>query len=675
MLFIILIFLAAFNIQKSAQTVIECSQSNIPNFTIDNFATLQSPNFPQTLNNTPCNVHIKATNPNNYLWISMLNGAAPVLEILNDRGIVINYPVVFNSVYDDSTTVSYFDGSVFNLNYQNHIEGSYDRFVIFVSAVTKSNTFTSNGCQPPLVDMNNQSTTFTNIDYINGYPAYQRCENVITIPSNHQASISLQQNEYDADSDFVTLTYGNNTIIKWDGSLTPEIYTLTSAANGAKFAFNSDGNTNGAGYKAVFHTYECTCGPSSFVAKCNSTTRITPLNNNWYFCDNMACTYTLTSDCPGAYFHLYPTTDGLRDSDNIILKDNGKIVENITSKSVFGDINNHYLSTNSYNLEFHSGVKSDVVTNQHSKRWYIDVEPVYPKFTAITLDETLTNYVFWLADLKNHDVISVCSSTGQLQMFITSTYSENELDFYKLFDDKGLNNYIGSLKTALPTSYNHVPRNLKSTSGCFALYLPDDNYHLGLNHTILFKTVDQTTNNCENDVSVFQAADSHSISYTISINSTSSGSCKSTILSHITASYAQNYLPYIWIQNIDTASNSKIAFTSTSNTKALFELNSDDASQWQNFGLYTTAINVIVPPSSKIVIQFAQRNSDVNQMQSSSIQKGLIASPSFTGLMQTFDVLTLYQASMANFFHVNFQVKNIYGNPDAILHTSGTNYT
>lgn len=62
-------------------------------------------------------------------------------------------------------------------------------------------------------------------------------------------------------------------------------------------------------------------------------------------------------------------------------------------------------------------------------------------------------------------------------------------------------------------------------------------------------------------------------------------------------------------------------------------------------------------------------------MQSSSIQKGLIASPSFTGLMQTFDVLTLYQASMANFFHVNFQVKNIYGNPDAILHTSGTNYT
>uniref|UniRef100_A0A914QJF2 CUB domain-containing protein n=1 Tax=Panagrolaimus davidi TaxID=227884 RepID=A0A914QJF2_9BILA len=109
---------------------------------------------------------------------------------------------------------------------------------------------------------NKYITTYTNVDYINGYPAYQKCENTITFPSNYEATIGVYELNYEACCDLLLLTYGNNQTIQLeadfdddDGTYIPDLKHLNSKANGSILSFTSDGNIQEAGYKVILTTY------------------------------------------------------------------------------------------------------------------------------------------------------------------------------------------------------------------------------------------------------------------------------------------------------------------------------------------------------------------------------------------------------------------------------------
>uniref|UniRef100_A0AC34FV73 CUB domain-containing protein n=1 Tax=Panagrolaimus sp. ES5 TaxID=591445 RepID=A0AC34FV73_9BILA len=128
---------------------------------------------------------------------------------------------------------------------------------MFVSAVTKSISYTANGCQLPAVNATTKITTYSNIDYVNGYPPYQKCVNTLTISPNHEARLVVTEDDCEGIADKLTINYGKNSsnIITWTSWKQPIEYKLTSDISGGALTFNSDGNTQGAGYRATFELY------------------------------------------------------------------------------------------------------------------------------------------------------------------------------------------------------------------------------------------------------------------------------------------------------------------------------------------------------------------------------------------------------------------------------------
>uniref|UniRef100_A0AC35FG14 CUB domain-containing protein n=1 Tax=Panagrolaimus sp. PS1159 TaxID=55785 RepID=A0AC35FG14_9BILA len=611
-----ILFLILFGVVNAQ---LECSQNNIPVFTINDYSLFQSPNFPQGFIGdtvlSSCGIQINAENPNFNLRVLMINGAASRVEFFNSSDILSKYSISnyssnflakdfsfpFNSViikiyhnstihnwtayqaaavaydplmvncscllstkvfdfysnsdliipilatantnkncnwifnigslqqlkivireiavfpyssivlYDnenliynftnqihdnDDPLILYFNGTSFNLTFAttNDALNAHSYFYFFVSAVKILTTYTSDGCLMPQI--NGSTTTYTNIDYYNGYPANQRCDNIIMFPPNYEAMIGVYEYNYEACCDIVSLTNDNNQSLTLKAiydddynDYVPDFKYLTSKFNGSVLSFISDGSIQEAGYKIILTAYECVCEKQSYVIECNETVRVTPLNNNEHFCDKMDCIYQITSNCPGSYFRLDPWFFGLRDDiDSALLKNNGNLVENFTSDTDDEGYQN-FLKDYVFTLEFHSGISKDFVDTY--KLWYIDIVPVYPTFVKIMLDETSPSHVLWLGDMDNNCAYTVCAAKGQLEIFITlKAFFIWEFNNLELFDDSDLRNYVGNFHDALTSVSSALPKSRKSTSGCFTIYShyphPYDEF-AETNHTILFK--------------------------------------------------------------------------------------------------------------------------------------------------------------------------------------------
>uniref|UniRef100_A0AC35GFT4 CUB domain-containing protein n=1 Tax=Panagrolaimus sp. PS1159 TaxID=55785 RepID=A0AC35GFT4_9BILA len=467
----------------------------------------------------------------------------------------------------DLDQVFYFDGQNFKIIYEfDYASFSNTGFLIFVSAVTKSISYTPNGCQPPYVNMTTQITTYSNIDYIKGYPPYQKCQSALTIPANHEARLSITEYDYEGISDKLTIDFGESstTLITWTSNKQPISYKLTSDISGGQLTFNSDGNTEGAGYRADLEL-------------------------------------TANSTCPDFYFNIKVKNYLRKSIDYLIIYDNQKILENITADS--GDSENYFSPNSNVTIQFRSGPSKPI--SEEDQNWYIQIKPMStPNFTKIILNKTNTKYVKWLADMKSNDALEVCSSTGTLEIFIPQLVHFYDLREFFLYDSNDLNNYVGSLNSIAETAAPNdtFPLSLKSTSKCFTLFLQDD-FPFGKDYTIFFKNDDDSNKNCADSNTVFQIPPPSMPNMNVTIESTNSGSCEMIIL---TSDYNSTLLSRIWISDISVSDNEgQYSVNSAENGKELFSFKGSDAARWINFGVYTPALSIIAPPSASITISMS----------------------------------------------------------------------
>uniref|UniRef100_A0AC34FHG0 CUB-like domain-containing protein n=1 Tax=Panagrolaimus sp. ES5 TaxID=591445 RepID=A0AC34FHG0_9BILA len=154
-------------------------------------------------------------------------------------------------------------------------------------------------------------------------------------------------------------------------------------------------------------------------------------------------------------------------------------------------------------------------------------------------------------------------------------------------------------------------------------------------------------------------------------SSTSSGSCKATVLTYITSNQYGEGLPYFWILKMNTTATEDIIFKSTINQKILFEVKPNEITKWHNVGIYTTALIIILPSNAEIFITFTHAPIYIDYDYPLEGQKGIMASPSYLGYLHNFESLQLYVA--ANYAEI--VVKDFYGSPDIVYYSNGYNYT
>uniref|UniRef100_A0A914XXE1 Uncharacterized protein n=1 Tax=Panagrolaimus superbus TaxID=310955 RepID=A0A914XXE1_9BILA len=202
------------------------------------------------------------------------------------------------------------------------------------------------------------------------------------------------------------------------------------------------------------------------------------------------------------------------------------------------------------------------------------------------------NHILWLDSMNKNDAITVCTDkTQNLEMFVTNSafYS---LSNYQLYNADDLFSNIGNLDSkSIISSSPTMARSLKASSGCFTLYKTSESSQ-NTQASILFKKTNNiSNNNCIEKDTVFLPS---IYGDNFEISSKNSGSCKMIIL------VGSAGIPRIWIAINETTPNSKYTFTDLVTNKKLFDLNSSEVSQWHTLGIYTTALSITVPPSSKI---------------------------------------------------------------------------
>uniref|UniRef100_A0AC34FEM5 CUB domain-containing protein n=1 Tax=Panagrolaimus sp. ES5 TaxID=591445 RepID=A0AC34FEM5_9BILA len=483
--------------------------------------------------------------------------------------------------------------------------------------------------------MTTKITTYSNIDYVNSYPKYQKCVNTLTIDPNHEARLSVLEYDYEGISDKLTLNHGQNSskIITWKTLNQPIYYKLTSDISGGQLTFNSDGNTQGAGYRAILESYD-------------------------------------------TYFSLSVENSLRKSIDYLIIYDNENILENITADS--GNSDFYFAPNSTLTVQFVSGSSSSPITDE-DKSWNIKVKPIAtPKFSKIILNETNSKYVKWLADMgQNDNALIVCTLAGTLEIFIPHLVHFYDLQFFYLYDSEDLNNFVGSLNSIAESSSSTNVTDLisqKSTSGCFTIYLGSD-FPFGNDYSVLFRNVEDSNKNCQDSNTVFQIPPPSMSDFNVTVQSTASGSCEMIIL---TSDYSSTVLSRIWISNISVSDpEGEYSVYSGENGKKLFSFKGSDASKWINFGVYAPALSIIAPPSSSLTISMsgAYQALELINIPSNGIQSGIMASPSYSGFMQTFGLQSIYESNGSTNFTTLFQMKEIYGDANPILENEGKNTT
>uniref|UniRef100_A0A914YEU9 Uncharacterized protein n=1 Tax=Panagrolaimus superbus TaxID=310955 RepID=A0A914YEU9_9BILA len=206
--------------------------------------------------------------------------------------------------------------------------------------------------------------------------------------------------------------------------------------------------------------------------------------------------------------------------------------------------------------------------------------------------------------MSQNDALTVCTKTGTLEIYIPHLINIYDLRDFLLYDSNDLNNFFGSLNSIAEASTSNVTDliSLKSTSGCFTLYL-FDGFFFDKDYSILFRNVDDTKDNCQNSNNVFQIPPPSIPNFDATVESTKSGSCEMIIL---TTDYNSAFLSRIFISNISVSDlDGQYAVYSAENGKELFSFKGSDAYKWINLGVYTPALSIIAPPSSSITISMS----------------------------------------------------------------------
>uniref|UniRef100_A0AC35FS56 CUB domain-containing protein n=1 Tax=Panagrolaimus sp. PS1159 TaxID=55785 RepID=A0AC35FS56_9BILA len=182
------------------------------------------------------------------------------IQIAEEVELILNADgkMVKNFSTSDISQVFYFYGTSFNLTYEYKFANTTEiKFFLLISAITlPSENYTTDGCQMPEFNDTLSKTIYTNIDYNIGYPAYQKCKNLINIPRNFEGILSITEYLFEGCCDKLSVIYGTNIVqsIGWDNKY-PNFYTLNRDVDGGELVFVSDGNTQGAGFTAELQLY------------------------------------------------------------------------------------------------------------------------------------------------------------------------------------------------------------------------------------------------------------------------------------------------------------------------------------------------------------------------------------------------------------------------------------
>uniref|UniRef100_A0AC35FL57 Uncharacterized protein n=1 Tax=Panagrolaimus sp. PS1159 TaxID=55785 RepID=A0AC35FL57_9BILA len=259
----------------------------------------------------------------------------------------------------------------------------------------------------------------------------------------------------------------------------------------------------------------------------------------------------------------------------------------------------------------------------------------------------MQSYVIWLDSMNKNDAITVCSDDADLEFFVSNS-AFYTMSNYALYDAEDLYSNIGTLDSkSITSSSTKIPRNLKSFSGCFTIYKASES-SLETEATVLFQ---KNSNNCNEKDTIFQPS---IYGDNFELSSTSSGSCEMIFL------IGSQNLPGIWLIINETTPNTKYTFTNLETNKKLFDLDSSEV--WQNLGVYTTALSITIPPSSKLSLLVSSSYTRSIYFQNNQ-QKGIMTSPCYSHSSISNTLLYSLKQYSSNNFTANFFVKELYGSP------------
>jgi hypothetical protein len=278
----------------------------------------------------------------------------------------------------------------------------------------------------------------------------------------------------------------------------------------------------------------------------------------------------------------------------------------------------------------------------------------HPNFINYTLDSTNSTYPLWLDDMNVNDALTVCSSNGPLTIQVTSTNNKDALGKYRLFDSTALLNFATDLGAISSSSFSqgYMPGNFTSKSGCFTLYREPGNLTYA---TALFSIPSIQSKNCISEGNILQTQNPSSNDiFLFQVGASSGGPCEMIILS------SQSPLPLISIENVSVSPDTNFIFKSLINQKQLFNLSSNDAPAFKKVGIYTYALSVIIQPG-KIMNMLAYNSQGPYTITSDiSTEKGIMASPSFNGILGA-SLNPLYKIASDASLSLSISVKSLDG--------------
>uniref|UniRef100_A0AC35G6A5 CUB domain-containing protein n=1 Tax=Panagrolaimus sp. PS1159 TaxID=55785 RepID=A0AC35G6A5_9BILA len=530
----------------------------------------------------------------------------------------------FNTpVTADNPQIHYYDSTsgIFQFT-MNNANSSNSNFLAFISAV--NNTAVSNNKECKSETNSSNYLTVTNLDYVNGYNAFDSCKYTMSIPASKELLLHVDTSFIERNADTLDIYSGSSKIVLNNASY----YHLTSNYNGSIIQFSSDGNTQQAGFSLHYNTIDCKCANTTFVAPCSGGT-LFPTPNAPFFCRNMNCNYTIVKDstCPNNTFFTLKLNLKMRDNlDNINVYLNGNFNEKLTSKNY----NRKAYSFNSHPLLQFSSSDYANVTTDFENSWSIDVN--YGDAPNILLTHNLTTvnptYTVWLDDMHKGDTIVVCAPTGNtLEMFLSSYTCNGNLSNYGLYDSQNFENFVLNLDSSNICSQNtqHLPSKT-STSGCFTLY---NLYKTApVNTTVLFRLKEVHSKNCAGGNNVVQIL--QNITSTFSMSSTTSGSCELTILSATSLEIFG-----IQINQLSSSPNTIFNLKSPINQKKVLDLNSSEILYYLPLNFYTPALSIMIPYGKMLSITATPFTDKTGYITVKSA-RAILASPSYYGFKKSF---------------------------------------
>uniref|UniRef100_A0A914R671 Uncharacterized protein n=1 Tax=Panagrolaimus davidi TaxID=227884 RepID=A0A914R671_9BILA len=165
----------------------------------------------------------------------------------------------------------------------------------------------------------------------------------------------------------------------------------------------------------------------------------------------MFCEYQIVPNalCPDYYIMIEIDTKLNNETDELSLLANGTtIIIPPKGKSYM-----YYPPRTDLYLIFESGEPLlPISKNDKTFSGMVDsIKP--PNFTKINLDQENPKYLLWLNDTKKGDAITVCTTDGILEIFVSkewyAVYGENEEDYYlkqyQLFDGSDMmKSFVGT---------------------------------------------------------------------------------------------------------------------------------------------------------------------------------------------------------------------------------------